>query len=270
MKRAPTLRRHRVTRSYVPRFEAAEARVVPSGLAGTGRVAGLVGQLRPSIRIDPGGAAAILNALNGGLGSEFVRNLRQHVRNPLRIVREFASGQRTSFATRGFAALTHTTLPTYLGGHADAILPRVAGAVALPSNQLSLGAIMRGPMDELNEGARYVWALDLGRGARSIFSEYPDIQADTIVRVDIGQDRRPTLTIDDLVRGTSRSLDPARVRIVGATIRLRLAAADLPVGSAPLRQARFAFWVHETPGGLETVPNFLPTRSIPVGVIGRR
>lgn len=263
-------RRRRAGLSFAPRLESVEPRVVPAGPIASGGLAGLMAQVRPMLRIDPGAASAILSALNGGLGSEFVQSLRRQVGNPLRIIGEFARGQRTSFATRGFAALTHTTLPTYTGGFADAILPRVAGAVALPTNRISLGAIMRGPMDELNEGARYVWALDLGRGARTVFDEYPGIRADTIVRVDIGQDRRPTLTVDDLVGGTSRTLDPARVRIAGPTIRLRLAATDLPSGSAPLSRAKFAFWVHERPGGLETVPNFLPTRSVPVGTIGRR
>ncbi len=260
----PTRAKH----TRIPNFESIESRLVPASIGPLARLhaaAALAPRAFPS-----DGATAILSALNGGLGSEFVQNLRRQIGNPLRLIGEFASGARNAFATRGFAALTHTTLSTYTGGHADAILPRVAGAVVLPTGRISLGAIMRGPMDELNEGARYVWALDLGRGATQQFAEYPGIRADTIVRVDIGQDRRPTLTIDNLVNGTSRTLSPSLVKIVGPTIRLRLSAADLGTTTRALGKAKFAFWVHEHPGGLETVPNFLPPRSVPVGSLARR
>lgn len=254
----------RATRRFAPQLVNLEPRVVLSHAptAQVLRLSSLSGRVGGLIR------DAVLGAYIGA-GSEFVTLLKRQVRNPYAIVGQFQRGERTTFDTRGFAALTHTTLPTYTGGHPDAILPRVAGAVVLPSGKLSLAAVMRGPMDELNEGARYVWAFNTGRGATIQFDQYPQILADTIVRVDIGQDRQATLTIDDLVNGSSRTLDPALVKIVGATIRLRLSQNDFPAGSVPLRKAQFAFWVHQQPGGLETVPNFLPQRSIAVGALPR-
>src|ERR1700712_4670176 len=93
-------------RSTIPRLETVEARTLLSGFAHP-RIAALhaiVTDLRSqAITTDPAGVAAILIALNGGAGSEFVKLIRREVPNLNSVIRSFVSGQRTQFKVPGFA-----------------------------------------------------------------------------------------------------------------------------------------------------------------------
>src|SRR5689334_23049246 len=80
---------------------------------------------------DGSGASAILSALHGGAGSEFVTLLRRGVPNVNAMIRAFALGRRSEVDVKGFAVKTPHFQPQYTGPHLDQFNPTAAGAVLL-------------------------------------------------------------------------------------------------------------------------------------------
>jgi hypothetical protein len=257
---------------FCPSVDAMEERALLSGFSA--RVSlppGLGGLVGPGKTkdLDAAGFRQLMGALRNGAGAEFAALLRRQVKNPATIVAQFIAKTRTMFATPGFAARTPNLIDTYTGPRRDQFNPIAAGAVRLPGGTLSLGAIMRGPIDR-PEPVRYVWALDLGRGATKPWAELPGIKADTLVTV-ARSGGRVRVRVTDLIDGSTRTLS-RRVEIAGPTVRLRLNPADdLPTGGDPIAQARFAFWTQSglKGGGFATVGRAVPERSIPIGVLPR-
>ena len=218
---------------------------------------------------DGSGRDAILSALRGGPGSEFVTLIRRQVPNFRRVIAEFASGARTEISVRGAAAKVPQFRPGYTGPRIDQLNPTVAGAVQLNRRRLELGAIVRGPID-LPTSSTYVWGINRG-GAAPIgpFEGLPDIRFDAVVAV-TRDATGITGSVRDLNTGTVTPLQPSDIRIQGPTIRVLLNPALLPSTGPPLRSFRFAFWTQSGPGGLETIGGFVPsTASIPIGSLGR-
>src|SRR4051812_39246644 len=72
---------------------------------------------------DGSGAGAILAALNGGAGSEFVTLIRKQVRNVNGTILQFAAGRRSELDVKGFAVKTPHLTDTYKGPHLDQFNP---------------------------------------------------------------------------------------------------------------------------------------------------
>jgi hypothetical protein len=250
---------------FVPRVEGMESRALLSGL----------GAWRPSVAMlarntrDGDGTAAILAALRGGPGAEFLAQARKHVRNVQSVLLGFATGARTKLEVPGFAAVKPGLLETYTGPRFDQFKPVAAGAVLLAGGKtLSLGAIVDGPID-YPLPVNYVWGLDLGRGSRNLWAEHPGVKADTLIRVSRSATGAVTLTLTDLVAGTTQELDPRLVKIAGPTVRVRLKLAQLPDAGAGVRAGTFSFWSESGPGGIETIGAILGDPSLRIGTPGR-
>lgn len=92
------------------------------------------------------GEQAILTAIDGGAGSEFIKLIRKEVRNPLSIIARFSGPNPTQYTVPGLVAKTPNLQSQYTGNVHDGAAATVAGAILLKGNVLELGAIMRGPI----------------------------------------------------------------------------------------------------------------------------
>src|SRR5271157_655773 len=101
--------------------------LVPSGLRPA-----MIGPVNPTIATDPAGIAAIMSALEGGMGREWVSLIRAEVRNPLAVIAGFSTGKYTSYSISGLTAETPSVQPAFAGQPYDQILAAVAGAPGDP------------------------------------------------------------------------------------------------------------------------------------------
>lgn len=248
-----------------PVLESLEGRVVLSHAAPP------AGMVAARINLaDGSGAPAILAALNGGAGSEFVTLIRRGVPNVNAVLRQFVLGTRTELQVKGFAVKTPHFQPQYAGPKLDQFNPTAAGAVLLKDGRLELGAILRGPIDR-PEPVTYSWGMDRGSGAADPEGlGVPGARYDAVVRVTrSGQDLGASIT--DLKTGAVTPLASSAVQIQGPTIRVFLTnpAGLLPSTGKPLAKYSFFFSTRSGPGGPATVGGFVPsTHSIPIGVLG--
>ncbi|WP_165232791.1 hypothetical protein [Aquisphaera insulae] len=262
-----------ISRIARPVVESLEGRALLSGSGLTATTlarSALVRSIRSSIQTDPAGVAAILNALNGGLGSEWTKLLRSQVRNLNGVLARFVSGQLTAYSTPGFAVRTPGVQSLFVGQPYDQLLPQVAGAAVFKNNIVELGAIMRGPFHDPST-TYYQFALDRGAGASlgPIFAARPKITPDTIVTLTVAPfGTSATGTITDLTTGASQAIDPSKIQIRGPVIRVFLNASQLPSHGFKLAKYRFAFWTQIQPGrDISTVASFLPDAGmIPISV----
>lgn len=222
------------------------------------------------IKTDPAGAAAILSALNGGMGSEFVALIRKNVPKPSSVIKRFVLGQTSQFSIPGFAVATPGFQPQFTSGHFDQLAPTSSGALLLRGNTLELGAIMRGPFRDPNT-AYYVFALNRGAGAGlgPTFPSVPGITPDALVTIAVGpMGSSPTGTIQDLTDGSSQTIDPSNIEIKGSTLRVFLNTDQVPSKGLPIQKYRYTFWTQTALGGdISTVGNFLPPSMIGIGVL---
>ena len=80
-------------KSSRPVVEFLEARSLLSGFKPLSRSAlssAMIGQVHPTIATDPAGIAAIMSALEGGMGREWVSLIRAGVKNPLAVIAGFS------------------------------------------------------------------------------------------------------------------------------------------------------------------------------------
>lgn len=248
-----------------PAVEPLEGRMVLSHASPALAVAAL----KAPRSADGSGAAAILNALNGGAGSEFVTLIRRGTPNPTAILRQFMQGTRTEFSTKGFAVVVPKFPAAYTGPHLDQYSPQAAGAVKLADGRLELAAIMRGPID-LPAAVNYTWGIDRGAGlADPQGTGNPGLRFDAAVTV-TRANGVVTASVVDLRTGVVTPLDPSSVLIQGPTIRVFLSdpATQLPSTGKPLEGYRFAFWTRSGPNGVSDIGGFVPTSgTIPIGVL---
>ncbi len=254
---------HRSRRSLVPRLEAVEDRTYLSGFAHPrlAAVRAMVTQIRTqAITTDPAGTAAILSALRGGAGSEFVQLIRREVPNLNAVIRSFIVGKRTHFNAPGVAVKLPNFQELYNGPKYDHLGATVAGAILLKNRQLELAGIVRGPFDEAVPGY-VVFGLDRGAGG-SIgprFASRPGIQPDLIVTIQVNPfGRSASGTITDLTTGITTNIDSSRIRVEGATVRVFLDPGQIPSKRLPIAKYRFAMWTQNTLGGIESVASFVP------------
>ncbi len=271
------MNRSRFPRKTRPTLETLEGRALLSGLdtALVAKVqAAVVSQLVPrGITTDPAGVSAVMNALNGGLGSEWVSLIRNRVRNVRSVVGGFVSGRYTAYSIPGFTVRTPGVQPQFVGQPYDQLLPTAAGAAVFKKNVVELGAIMRGPFHN-PETSYYVWGLNRGAGQRlgPIFASRPGITPDLLVTLTVGPyGSTATGKITDLTANTDQDIPSSSIQIRGPVVRVFLNTNQFPSAGVPIQKYRFAFWTQTQPGrDITTVPSFAPDASmIPIGVLKR-
>jgi hypothetical protein len=181
---------HLDLKSSRPVVEFLEARSLLSGFKPLSRSAlssAMIGQVHPTIATDPAGIAAIMSALEGGMGREWVSLIRAGVKNPLAVIAGFSTGKYTSYSISGLTAETPSVQPAFAGQPYDQLLATVAGASVFKGNVLELGAIMRGPFHD-PAPSYYVFAFNRGAGASqgATFASRPGITPDALVTLTVG------------------------------------------------------------------------------------
>ena len=217
------------------------------------------------------GEAAILNAMAGGAGHEFVTLAMREVHNIFGVVSRFESGALSQFTIPGMVFKTADWQPGYTGFPHDPLSLTVAGAVVLKNKKIELGAIVRGPFTTYPRTTDIVFAINRGAGARlgPAFAELPGITPDALVTVTVGPyGQSNSATITDLTTGTTQSINPSLIQVQGPTVRLLVSASQLPSEGLPLSNYKFAVWAEaQLDASYQNVGSFAPENSmIPIGV----
>jgi hypothetical protein len=261
-------------KSSRPVVEFLEARSLLSGFKPLSRSAlnsAMIGEVHPTIATDPAGIAAIMSALEGGMGREWVSLIRAGVKNPLAVIAGFETGKYTSYSISGLTAETPSVQPAFVGQPYDQLLATVAGASVFKGNVLELGAIMRGPFHD-PAPSYYVFAFNRGAGASqgATFASRPGITPDALVTLTVGPyGSSATGTITDLTTHSTQTIPSSNIEIRGPVVRVFLKTAQLPSRGWPLQKYRFTFWTQTQPGNnISTVASFAPESSmISIGVL---
>ena len=237
-------------------------------MAGAGPA--LIARVQPRIQIDPAGLAAIMSALNGGVGREWGSLIRSEVQNVGSVVAGFVSGRYTAYSISGLTMRNPGTQPSFTGQSYDQLLPTVVGASVFKGNVLELGAIMRGPFHD-PAPSTYVFAFNRGAGSRlgPTFSSLPGITPDAVARLTVGPyGSSASGTLTDLTTGASQAIPASSIKIQGPVIRVYLNTSQLPSRGWPLQKYRFAFWTQTQPSNdITSVASFAPASAmIPIGV----
>ncbi|WP_165072001.1 hypothetical protein [Paludisphaera rhizosphaerae] len=223
------------------------------------------------VKVDTGAAAGIMSALGGGAGSEWATLIKRQVRNSQAVVRQFVSGQLTAYSTTGITFRTPHEQSQFTGQPYDQLLPLAAGGAVFRGNVLEFATILRGEFRDPNT-SYYVFAVDRGAGASrgAVFASRPGITPDALVTITVGPyGSSASGQIQDLTDGSVQTIDPSRIAIRGATLRVFLDAGQLPTRGAQLNRYRFAMWTQTQPGSdIANVASFAPDASmIPIAVL---
>jgi hypothetical protein len=247
------------------------------------RTAALVGGTVGStaIRTDPVAVSLILQALAGrGPAADFGAMLRGQIGNAGSLIRAFSSGSRTQFTSPGIAIKIPKWQEAYTGPHYDHLTATAAGAVFTQrTGQLQLGAVVRGLYDE-PVPSQIVFGLNRGAGARigPQFASRPAITPDLLVTVTVAPNGTGgTGVIKDLTTGAESTIDPSKILVSGATVRVFLDSAQIPRQGFRYPQYRFAAWTRHGDGsaayggtGINTVGSFVAESTMtPIGVKAR-
>lgn len=279
-------RRRAAQRRAVLSVDPLEGRALLSGVA-PGGLSGLLGQVpgwyralpgSGRVKVDPEAVGVIRDALMGrGPAADFGAMVRGQLGNLPGVVRGFLNGSRTEYAAPGVAVKIPRWQDAYTGPHYDHLTATAAGAVyTQKTGQLQLGAVMRGLFDE-NVPSQVVFGLDRGAGGSigPIFASRPSLTPDLLVTLTVAPNGTgATGTIRDLKTGTETAIDPARIKVAGATVRVVLDSSQIPAQGYRIPQYRFVAWTHHGDGsaayggaGIETVGSFVAERALtPIGV----
>jgi hypothetical protein len=225
----------------------------------------------PALSFPSAGESAVMNAVFGGAGHEFVQLALREVHNVGAIVSEFESGALSQFSAPGLAFKKTNLQPLYTGLPHDTLSLNAAGAVILKRKTIELAAIVRGPFTTTPRTTYIVFALNRGAGARlgPAFSSRPGITPDATVTVEVGPyGVGNSAWITDLTTGATQSINPAVISVAGPTVRLLLSASQLPSEGLPINKYTFAVWTEtETNAPISQVGSFIPEDSmVPIGV----
>jgi hypothetical protein len=223
------------------------------------------------IKASSAGSTAILNAIFGGAGSEFITLIRNEVHNLTAVLNAFMRGSLTQYSIPGLTVKTPTVQPLFTGHFYDQLAPTAAGAVVLKHNVLELGAIMRGPFHD-PQPSYYVFALNrgAGEGLGPTFAARPGITPDLLVTLTVGAyGRSATGTITDFTNHKTTVIPSTSIKIKGPTLRVFLNTSQFPSAGWQISHYQFAFWTQTQPGtDITTVVDFAPEFSmIPIGVL---
>ena len=235
--------------------------------------AAILGRLQlPKITDASPGQSAILNAIFGGAGHEFVRLAQKEVHNILAVASRFESGTLTQFTAPGLVFKTPNWQSGYTGFPHDPQALTVAGTILLKRKQIELAAIVRGPFTTYAGTTYVVFALNRGAGARlgAEFAGRPGLTPDALVTVTVGPyGRSNSATVTDLTTGTTQPLNPDIIQVTGPVVRLLVSANQLPSQGFALKNYKFAVYTQLVPNGdYSQTGSFVPEFSmIPIGVL---
>jgi hypothetical protein len=230
-------------------------------LIGAAEIRGLFPS-RPIPDLDAAGLSRIVSALRGGAGAEFITAIQRQT-NPLSLIRTFTTGRRTEVLLKGVAIKLAKSSSEFGGRLWDQLNGLMAGAVLTPRG-LSLGAMMRGPIDA-PVYAEYVWAFDRGAGTtlEAPFATRGGIRYDSEVVVIRQTDGTLSGEVRDLISGERTALDAASIKVEGPTIRLVMPASLLPSQGLAVNKYRASFFIRDADAsGIEHVASFVPERSM--------
>ncbi len=133
------------TNKLRPMVEPLEGRALLSGAAhALTRVAHpvMISQVHSSgIKSSSAGSAAVMNAIFGGMGSEYIKLIQHEVKNLGAVLSSFMGGRLRQYSIPGLTVKTPVVQPEFHGQPYDQLLPTAAGAMVLKSNVVELGAI---------------------------------------------------------------------------------------------------------------------------------
>jgi hypothetical protein len=224
----------------------------------------------PKFSYPASGASAVMNAIFGGAGHEFVTLALKEVHNVVGIASQFEAGTRTQFTAPGLVFKTANWQSGYTGFPHDPQSLTVAGAILLKRKEIELGAIVRGPFVSYPGTTYVVFALNRGAGARlgPVFPERPGITPDALVTVTVrpyGINNSATLT--DLTTGTTVPIN-VPIQVAGPVVRLLVPTSMLPSEGLPISKYRFAVYNQLVANGTYAqTGSFAPEDSmVPIGV----
>jgi hypothetical protein len=226
----------------------------------------------PKINEAAAGKAAILNAILGGAGHEFVTLAQKEVRNILAIAAEFGSSAPHQFTVPGIVAKTPNLQSGYTGLPHDVLFLTVGGAILLKRKEIELAAIARGPFTTTPFSSEIVFAINRGAGASlgPVFPQRPGITPDALVTVTVGPNgHNNSATVTDLTSGMTVPLNPSLIQVKGPVVRLLVSASQLPSKGFALNKYKFAVYSQLEPNaGFDLTGSFVPEDSmIPIGVL---
>ncbi len=259
------------------KVESLEGRALLSGLGierPHGDGSAILARLREpklSLNFNKAGESAILNALVGGAGHEFVALALKEVKNPLGVATGFADHTITQYTVPGLVVKQINLQSGYTGLPHDVLALNIGGAVALKGRKIELGAIARGPFTTTPFASTIVFALNRGAGSRlgPYFPERPGISPDALVAVTVGPyGQNNSATFTDLTTGTTTTINSPVISVNGPTVRILLNDSQLPSEGFPLKKYTFAVWAELQPNAtFQNVGSFVPEDSmIPIGI----
>ena len=226
----------------------------------------------PRCRRFRAGESAILNAILGGAGHEFVVLAEKEVHNILGVAAEFGSG--TAPVHGSWARRQDAQLAERLHGlpH-DVLALTVGGAILLKGKKIELAAIARGPYTTTPFSSQVVFAINRGAGARlgPEFAGRPGDHARCSGHGDSRPERpeqfRHGHRSDDRNHRAAQSLaDP----VAAPTVRVLVSASQLPSEGFALRHYKFAVYTQLSADHAISAltGSFVPEYSmIPIGVL---
>ncbi len=147
-------------------FEALEEKVLMSAGATSPHKGAIAAELarraEPKLSFPAAGVSAVMNAIYGGMGHEFVELGQREVHNVLAVVNGFETGTLTQFSVPGLAFKTTNLQPLYTGLPHDTLSLNAAGAIILKRKTIELGAIVRGPFTTTPRTTYIVFAINRG------------------------------------------------------------------------------------------------------------
>jgi hypothetical protein len=226
----------------------------------------------PKIGGSSAGKNAILNAIFGGAGNEFVKLALKEVKNIPAAIALFGSPGTHQFTVPGLVVKTPNLQPGYTGLPHDVLFLNVGGAILLKRKQIELAAIARGPYSTTPFSSEVVFALNRGAGARlgTIFPERPGITPDALVTVTVGPNgQNNSATVTDLTTGMTVPLSPSLIQVRGPVVRVLVSANQLPSKGFALKDYQFAVYSQlSLNADFASSGSFVPENSmIPIGVL---
>ena len=225
----------------------------------------------PKLSFNAAGEKAVINALLGGAGHEFVALALKEVKNPLAVALGFSDGTITQYSVPGIVVKTPNWQNQYYGSRHDTLSLNIGGAVVLKKKEIELGAIVRGPFTTTPFATTIVFAINRGAGQRlgPYYPGRPGLTPDALVSVTVGPNGQGnSATITDLTTGSTQSISSPVIQVAGPTVRILLNASQLPSEGFSLKHYTFAVWAATEPNApFQDVGSLVPEDSmIPIGV----
>ena len=255
--------------------ESLEGRALMSGMALESpheAAAAILARLHvPKVSFPSAGKNAVLNAIFGGAGHEFVTLAEKEIPNLLSVVSAYESGAITQITARGLVFKKPNWQSGYTGFPHDVEAGTIAGGILLKRKEIELAAITRGPFSTTPFTTYVVFAINRGAGARlgPVFSQRPSLIPDALVTVAVGPDAHGnSATVTDLTTGTTVPLNPQLIQVKGPVVRVLVSAKQLPSEGFKLQNYTFGVYTQLFANApYQDTGSFLPENSmIPIGV----